>query len=136
MTAQTKTCAPRTRKTAVAQAIAPEDYVPFLDAEVLKHPVIGAVANLAMSALGIYSGMLLAVYLGTAAMLLSGSALLGLLITFFVGFIGVLQALRAGAWISRYMATGQFEVDYARAKHTVRSWIQRLDRNEMEVQHV
>jgi len=121
---------PRAARTAAAQAVQ-DAYVPFEDCTVLKHPVLGAICNLATVAVGVYGAIHLAAYIGVATLIMSGSTFLAMLVAIVATLVGMIQALQAGAYIGRYISTGQFNVDYARAKSTVIGWFSRK-----EAQHV
>jgi hypothetical protein len=124
------TSRPRSARAATAQII--EDaYRPIDDAVVLKYPILGALMNIATVAVGVYSAIHIAAYIGVAALIMSGSAFLGMLVALLASLVGIIQALQAGAYIGRYMSTGQFTVDWHNAKSTVRGWFTRK-----EVSHV
>lgn len=85
----------------------------------IKYPFAGVLVNLVTSAFGIYAGMHTAAWIGVAALLVTGSTFLGMLTAFIAGFIFAIQSLRAGAYVGKYVATGEFEEHYQQA----RGWI-------------
>lgn len=88
----------------------------FNEALAIKYPWLGTIANLSVFALGAYSGVQVAMWLGLLATVMTTSAFLGGLITFLVALVSIIQSLRAGAAVGRYVSTGQFEEDYQLAK--------------------
>lgn len=137
-TTDTKREAPRSAKTRTARAV--EDFVDveakFAEAHIeacrAEHPLAGAVVNLITSAVGIYAGVQASAYIGFAALVMTGSAFLGMLIAFIACVVSMIQALRAGAAAGKYISTGQFEHDYQRAK----GWVKGLFTKQPEIQNV
>ena len=93
----------------------------FGEALAIKYPWLGTIANLSVFALGAYSGVQVAMWLGLLATVMTTSAFLGGLITFLIALVSIIQSLRAGAAVGRYVSTGQFEEDYQDAKAWVSS---------------
>lgn len=88
----------------------------FNEAFAIKHPWLGTIANLVTFAFGAYTGVQAAMWLGFMVTVMTTSAFLGGLITFLVALVSIVQSLRAGAAVGRYVSTGQFEEDYQSAK--------------------
>lgn len=88
----------------------------FGEALAIKYPWLGTIVNLSVFALGAYSGVQVAMWLGLLATVMTTSAFLGGLITFLVALVSIIQSLRAGAAVGRYVSTGAFEEDYQSAK--------------------
>lgn len=91
----------------------------FNEALAIKYPWAGTIVNLATFAFGAYTGVQVAMWLGLMTTVLTTSAFLGGLITFLVALISIIQSLRAGAAVGRYVSTGAFEEDYQSAKNWV-----------------
>ena len=91
----------------------------FEEFGVLKYPLAGAVVNLDVTRFGVYGGDVTAAWLGLGALILSGSGFLSMVIAIVSGLVFAIHAFRAGAAAGKYVATGQFEDDYQRAK----SWL-------------
>lgn len=104
----------------------------FGEALAIKYPWLGTIANLSVFALGAYSGVQVAMWLGLLATVMTTSAFLGGLITFLVALISIIQSLRAGAAVGRYVSTGQFEEDYQSAKTWVSSKLSWFGRTAKE----
>lgn len=104
----------------------------FGDALAIKYPWLGVIVNLSVFAFGAYTGVQVAMWLGLMATVLTTSAFLGGLITFIVALISIVQSLRAGAAVGRYVSTGQFEDDYQSAKTWVSSKMSFFKRNAVE----
>lgn len=88
----------------------------FAEFGVLRYPLAGALTNVITSAFGIYGGIVTAAWIGLGALLLTGSGFISFLITIVTAFVLAIEALRFGAVAGKYVATGQFEDDYQRAK--------------------
>ena len=118
-------------KTAINQTI--DDVYEGFDYESLaaRYPTAGVIVNLATSAFGVYSGLQVAGYIAFAALLMTGSAFIAFIVGLFSAVVAIVYSLRAGAMAGRWIATGQFEYDYQRAKSTVLGWFKKD-----EVQHV
>lgn len=97
----------------------------FAEALNVKYPWLGTIVNLTTFALGAYTGVQVAMWLGLAVTIFTTSTFLGGLITFIAALIAIVQSLRAGAVAGRYVSTGQFENDYQSAKSTVLGWFKR-----------
>lgn len=93
----------------------------FSEAFAIKYPWLGVIVNLSVFALGAYSGVQVAMWLGLMVTVMTTSAFLGGLVTFLVALTTIIQSLRAGAAVGRYVSTGQFEDDYQSAKDWVSS---------------
>lgn len=104
----------------------------FSEALAIKYPWLGTIANLSVFALGAYSGVQVAMWLGLLATVMTTSAFLGGLITFLIALVSIIQSLRAGAAVGRYVSTGQFEEDYQDAKAWVSSKLSFFKRNTAE----
>lgn len=104
----------------------------FGEALAIKYPWLGTIANLSVFALGAYSGVQVAMWLGLLATVMTTSAFLGGLITFLVALVSIIQSLRAGAAVGRYVSTGAFEEDYQSAKTWVSSKLSWFGRSAKE----
>jgi len=104
----------------------------FNEALAIKYPWLGTIANLSVFALGAYSGVQVAMWLGLLATVMTTSAFLGGLITFLVALVSIIQSLRAGAAVGRYVSTGAFEEDYQSAKTWVSSKLSWFGRTAKE----
>lgn len=104
----------------------------FGEALAIKYPWLGTIANLSVFALGAYSGVQVAMWLGLLATVMTTSAFLGGLITFLIALVSIIQSLRAGAAVGRYVSTGQFEEDYQDAKAWVSSKLSFFKREPKE----
>jgi hypothetical protein len=88
----------------------------FAEFGVLKYPVAGAIVNIVTTCLGFYAGLQVAAWVGVAALLMTGSMFIGMLVGFIGAFFAAVQALRMGAAVGSYIATGKFEDHYQSAK--------------------
>lgn len=104
----------------------------FNEALAIKYPWLGTIVNLTTFAFGAYSGVQVAMWLGLMTTVLTTSAFLGGLITFLIALISIIQSLRAGAVVGRYVSTGQFEEDYQDAKAWVSSKLSFFKREPKE----
>lgn len=82
----------------------------------MKYPAAGVIVHIAVSTAGMVVGYHVAAALALGTLLFSGSSLVSFLIGMLAFVWGCIEALRTGAIAARYVASGQFEEDYQRAK--------------------
>jgi hypothetical protein len=84
-----------------------------------KRAIWGAVTGVAVTVLGVYSGMQLAGYLAVGAILLTGSMFLAYVLLILGSIAAIVSAMVAASRAAQYVATGQLEKDVVRAKNWV-----------------
>ena len=96
-----------------------EEGMSFIQSIFGKYPLAGTVVHLASLSVSGYGVASLAGYVAAGALLLTGSAFLSFCATVITAAIGLYAALKASASIARYVATGEFSVDWTAAKNKV-----------------
>lgn len=96
-----------------------EEGTPFIQSIFGKYPLAGTVVHLASLSVSGYGVASLAGYVAAGALLLTGSAFLSFCAMVLTAAIGLYAALKASAAVARYVATGEFQVDWSAAKAKV-----------------
>ena len=96
-----------------------EEGLSFIQSIFGKYPLAGTVVHLASLSVSGYGVASLAGYVAAGALLLTGSAFLSFCAMVITAAIGLYAALKASAAIARYVATGEFSVDWTAAKNKV-----------------
>jgi hypothetical protein len=96
-----------------------EEGVSFIQSIFGKYPLAGTVVHLASLSVSGYGVASLAGYVAAGALLLTGSAFLSFCAMVLTAAIGLYAALKASAAVARYVATGEFQVDWSAAKAKV-----------------
>lgn len=96
-----------------------EEGTSFIQSIFGKYPLAGTVVHLASLSVSGYGVASLAGYVAAGALLLTGSAFLSFCAMVITAAIGLYAALKASAAVARYVATGEFQVDWSAAKAKV-----------------
>ena len=117
--AATKPVAAKPEPVATPEPELEEEGMSFIQSIFGKHPLAGTVVHLASLSVSGYGVASLAGYVAAGALLLTGSAFLSFCAMVLTAAIGLYAALKASAAVARYVATGEFSVDWSAAKAKV-----------------
>lgn len=110
-----------------------EEGLSFIQSIFGKHPLAGTVVHLASLSVTGYGVASLAGYVAAGALLLTGSAFLSFCAMVITAAIGLYAALKASAAITRYVATGEFSVDWTAAKNKVTGFFSKKEEEPANV---